>query len=262
MNRPRDKEPLVGSGPLAASRNDAEVYGVKGGPRVSRSGGSSSWLMRIVLLVIICALVAVGIWAVELQKSLQDSRTTLAGYNDVIGQLKTQLSVTDESVNQTSAKAEDKLKELDSEIRKLWDNVWKRAKTRIDQNEASLTSLKKQQASFLTALNDQTGAIKTFDEKLSDYQQLLNALTTQANLIPDNQAKIAAAQKAMSDLIGELEALKGKVKNLRGDQTVLSAQSEEFEEWVDSFNGYRRQVTQKLYEIEQALLPPAPATTP
>ena len=258
MSRPRDKEPLLGPGPLAASRDHGEVYG-KGGPRVSHSGTSHSWLMRIVLLAIIVALVGVGVWAVELQKNLQDSRTTLAGYNQVINDLKAQLSVTDESVNQTSAQAEDKLKELDSEIRKLWDNVWKRAKTRIDQNEATLKSLKKQQASFLTALNNQTGAIKTFDETLNEYQRNLNALTVQANLIPDNQAKIAAAQKSVSDLISELEALKGSVKTLRGDQTVLAAQSGEFEEWIDSFNGYRRQVTQKLYEIEQALQPPAPA---
>lgn len=258
MSRPRDNEPMIGPGPLAASRDHAEVYGTKGGARISHAGAADSWLMRIVLLAIIAALVAVGIWAVELQKSLQDSRATLAGYNQVIGQLKAQLSVTDESVNQTSAQAEDKLKELDSEIRKLWDNVWKRAKTRIDQNEASLKSLKAQQASFLKTLNAQTGAIKNFDEKLGAYQQSLNTLTAQANLIPDNQQKIAAAQKSISNLITELETLKGSVKALRADQTVLAAQSSEFEEWVDSFNGYRRQVTQKLYEIEQALQPAAP----
>lgn len=260
MPRPGDKEPMLGPGPMMAVRENDEVFGAAGSSERRRSPASESWLMRIVLLVIIVALVGVGIWAVELQKSLQASTNTLASYDKVIADLRSQLSVTDESVNQTSAQAEDKLKELDSEIRKLWDNVWKRAKVRIDKNEVAITSLKNQQSAFIKTLNAQTEAVKTLDKKLDEFQVSLNVLIAQANIIPKNQADIAAAQKSISSLGSDIEKLRASFKTMALEQTELSVQSGEFEEWIDSFNGYRRQVSQKLYELEQAMQPAAPAT--
>ncbi len=259
MNQARDKDPLLGPGPISPSREDNAVYGKKGGIRPDYAGGGVSWLTRFVLLIIIAALVGVGLWSVELQNNLQASRATLASYDEVIADLKSQLSVTDESVSQTTAQSEDKLKQLDLEIRKLWDNVWRKAKQRLDKNEAALKSLKNQQASFLTTLNGQTDALKTFDGKLDEFQVNLNILTGQADFIPQNTDDIANANKSISTLISQLENLKADLKSMQAEQTGLAAQSDEFEEWIDSFNGYRRQVTQKLYEIEQAVQAPAAA---
>ena len=159
--------------------------------------------------------------------ALQQSRDTLVIYNQTIDTLKSQLSVTDENVSQTSAQAEDKLKHLETEIRKLWDNVWRKASRRLDEHEAQLTSLKNQQGGFVTTLNDQTAALQLLDGKFNDLQQAVTAVAKQAILAPQNEADVAAARQSISSLISRLEALGGDLKKLRTEQRSLAAQSAE-----------------------------------
>jgi len=97
-------------------KDDKLIYGAKGGSAPSYAGGQTPWLTRVVLLVIFIALGGVAFWGIHLQTELQQSRATLADYDGVINELRKQLSVTDESINQTSAQADDRLKELDFEI--------------------------------------------------------------------------------------------------------------------------------------------------
>lgn len=235
-------------------KDDKLIYGKKGAPAPSYAGGQTSWITRVMLLLIVLAIGAVAFWGVKLQSDLQASRATLADYDNVIAQLRKELSVTDESINQSSAMADDRLKELDSEIRKLWDNVWKKSRIRLDQNEATISSLKNQQASFLKTINEQTELLATIDTNLT-------AITER---FPTVELDAAEAKKATGSLVSSIEALRADLQALRSQQLGISAQTEEFNEWIESINGYRKLVNRRLDELETEInnSKVVPATTP
>jgi uncharacterized coiled-coil protein SlyX len=61
----------------------------------------------------------------------------LERYEGRIADLEDRLADTDEGMSQNAAVQAAKIRELDSEVRKLWDNVWKRSKERLGVLEAS-----------------------------------------------------------------------------------------------------------------------------
>jgi DNA repair exonuclease SbcCD ATPase subunit len=61
----------------------------------------------------------------------------LERYEGRIAELEDRLADTDEGMSQNAAVQAAKIRELDSEVRKLWDNVWKRSKERLGVLEAS-----------------------------------------------------------------------------------------------------------------------------
>ena len=252
MSVNKKQDPIMGTDAVVPVREDKHIYGKKGGLAPSYSGGQTSWLMRVVLLAIVVALGGVAWWGIELQKDLQASRKTLAEYDNVIGELRKQLSVTDESINQTTAQADDRLKELDFEIRKLWDNVWKRSRQRLDQNEANIKSLKNQQAAFLETINKQTELLASVDQNITDI----------AARFPQTELDAAEAKKATGSLISSIEGLRSDLKTIRSQQMSLAASTDEFDEWIESINGYRKQVNRKLADIEQELAAPTSASVP
>ena len=71
---------------------------------------------------------------------LRQAERTMAGYAVRIGDLEARLSDTDEGMNQNATVQAAKIRELDSEVRKLWDNVWKQAKDRLGKLEAASKS--------------------------------------------------------------------------------------------------------------------------
>ena len=57
--------------------------------------------------------------------------------------LEQRLSSADESLEENSVTTAVKLKELDFEIRKLWDNVWKKQKQELAEHDAQLAKNEK-----------------------------------------------------------------------------------------------------------------------
>lgn len=235
-------------------KDDKLIYGKKGAPAPSYAGGQTSWITRLMLLLIVLTIGAMAFWGLKLQSDLQASRAILADYDNVIAQLRKELSVTDESINQSSAMADDRLKELDGEIRKLWDNVWKKSRIRLDQNEATISSLKNQQASFLKTINEQTELLATIDTNLA-------AITER---FPTVERDATEAKKATGSLVSSIEALRADLQALRSKQLGISAQTKEFNEWIESINGYRKLVNRRLDELETEInnSKVVPATTP
>jgi uncharacterized coiled-coil protein SlyX len=79
-------------------------------------------------------------WAWQLQQQLDRAGSEMESYARRIGDLEARLSDTDEGMSQNAAVQAAKIRELDTEVRKLWDNVWKKSKERLAKLEASSAS--------------------------------------------------------------------------------------------------------------------------
>ena len=94
-----------------------------------RSGGYSLLSRLLATVSLVVAAVACA-WAWQLQQQLDQANVALVGYAERIGDLEARLSDTDEGMNQNATLQAAKIRELDTEVRKLWDNVWKKSKER------------------------------------------------------------------------------------------------------------------------------------
>jgi len=120
-----------------------------------------------------------------------------------------------------------------------------------------LKSLKNQQAAFLKTIDEQTALLATIDANLASMTERF----------PTVEMDAAEAKKATGSLISSLEALRAEVQGLRTQQLGIAAQTDEFNEWIDSINGYRKLVNRRLDELETQITttssaPAAAATTP
>jgi uncharacterized coiled-coil protein SlyX len=104
-------------------------------PPASGGGG----FVMFMLTVLVLALTGASYYLYEQLTSAQKQLASGQGRIDVLEQ---RLSVADESITESSVSTQVKLKELDFEVRKLWDNVWKKQKDELAQHEASLVAQK------------------------------------------------------------------------------------------------------------------------
>jgi chromosome segregation ATPase len=261
----RDEEPVLSSSPFIADRGDGKPSNGKVKKNADGSVSSGSGLgTKLMLVIAVISLVALAAWIAELQKQLQASSNLLIAYQENMQALEQRLSITDESMMQSDTQLEDKVKMLDIEVRKLWDNVWKKTKTELakhdkalaDQNNRITTQNKKIVVQGTAITNLKKNDTNT-DSRLGANQIAISTLNEQLYVASDNAAATATTisklQAQMTGLGQSLTAVKESTGSLTTQQQVLLKRIGETEEWVESFNGYRREVNQKILRLEGAL---------
>ncbi|MFB1035062.1 MAG: hypothetical protein QMC38_06910, partial [Sinobacterium sp.] len=186
------------------------------------------------------------------QKQLQASSNLLISYQQKMQALEQSLLITDESMMQSDTQFEDKVKMLDSEVRKLWDNVWKNTRIELAKHDKELAVQNKKIASQNTILTNLVSINKNIDGKLSANRIAISTLNEQLYIANENATSIAKLQAQMTGLAQSLIAVKESSNSLTAQQRDLLKRISQTEEWVESFNGYRREVNQKLLRLEGA----------
>jgi len=210
--------------------------------------GGSGTLSRIAAGI---ALIAAGLafaWAWQLQNQLDQASNQLQDYAARIGDLEARLSDTDEGMNQNAAVQAVKIAELDSEVRKLWDNVWKQAGARLDKLEAASTaqgkSLKGTESSLAAnkkALQEATADLAQLKSVGGDLARLMSSAKT-------NQAEV----ERVADSLNRIELSMARLeKRVAGN-----------EEWVASVNAFRRQINASLGELQATVSALQAGSTP
>jgi len=214
-----------------------QAQGARAAPRRELSG---SWL-----LVALCLLSTVGIggWSYLLHEQLKAAGVEVADARQRVQQLEQRLSVTDESVSQSSDVLQVRLKEVDGEIRKLWDNVWKRAKQQLAEQEQAIKALQAkvdqqagQGAQAQTALTEQGKAVAALQKDLGRIASLDDAL-----------GKLSVRVAAQDETVRELDDSVGQAG---ATTATFDKRIAGIEEWVDSFNGYRTQTNRKILDLQ------------
>ncbi len=231
-NSPRDTDDSFNSLPTMKPAHDEVIQrrrSTRGsGPVQSKPG--LTWLVFIIAIAASASsyffysqnrLTEARLSATELRLSSLESRLTSAG---------DELTQSDEAVRV-------QLKELDREVRKLWDNVWKKSKITLDEHSVNIKNL----TTRTTKLNDQQALSKqqlsALNGEIMGYSASLEELTENLDSLQAASQQLAA----MNQLLQSLE------QQLRAHDERIGAN----EEWVNSINSFRRQVNRQLNALSQ-----------
>jgi len=192
--------------PRGGSRGNGSARGGESAPP-ARPGLLSGLGLALSLLIALSACA----WAWQLQERLVQAGFERERFEKRIADLEDRLADTDEGMSQNAAVQAAKIRELDSEVRKLWDNVWARSKERLGKLEAS----EKRFASAIAA-NSQTIETTQADlsSALTDIAQLTRVAGDMERLMTSSrtsQAEIERVADALNTINLELSRLGKRV---------------------------------------------------
>jgi len=206
-------------------------------PRVADAsaspGVSGAW--RALAVAALAFGIVASATAVVLLRQSADLKAALEQSNLRISDLEGRLSSTGDSMNQSSASMQVKLKELGSEVDKLWA-ASRKSGGRSEEMEATLKKLAvtvdtdRRQISSLAAGQD------AFAKQLAANEDRADALKT-----------LREQQAGLQTSLGRLNST---MTSLASTQSAQESRIKETEQWVKSNIEFRKQVTQRLTRLE------------
>ena len=214
--------------------------------RTATSGtGGAGFLARLFICISLVVAAVACAWAWQLQQSLDGSAALLANYETRIADLEARLSDTDEGLNESSAAMAVKIKELYSEVDKLWASAWRRNKAKIADLEKARDGLTSRVATLEKTDAAYSGQLKSLGGDLEKLRAVAGDL--------DRLITTADANQALIERLGD-DVSRAALENSR-----LQKRMQDSEEWQASVDAFRRQVNQALLELKQG---PAAAAAP
>ena len=250
MSRDDDVSPIPsisavreGSAPGAAvPRPRGGSRGANGGSRGEGGASTSSrpgLISSVGLVLALLIALAACAWAWQLQERLTQAGHTLERYEKRIADLEDRLADTDEGMNQNAAVQAAKIRELDSEVRKLWDNVWKRSKERLDKLEVS-------EKRFASGIAANTKAVEATQADLG------RAMTDIAQLtkIAGDMERLATSARSSQ---AEVERVADALNAVNLELARLNKRVEGNEEWITAINAFRQSTNASISQLQSSL---------
>ena len=225
------------SGTSAVPRRRGASRGGSGSTGGGRSGaGPLLWLLTLVALGVGGGALA---WAWNLGEELVQTGYQLERYEARIADLEARLADTDEGMNQNATVQAAKIRELDSEVRKLWDNVWKRSKQRLGVLEASSKR-------FEQSITGNTQSIEATQSELGRARQDLAALQSIGG---DLERVLTSAQSNQT----QVERIADALNRAELQLTRVEKRVGEHEEWLRAVDGFRQSTNASINQLQAAL---------
>ena len=243
-------------------KSESRVDASKASPKVnvapkstaSTASLSGAWLYAVATFVVLVVLLSAYLF-----REIQEMRAILASTQDQssqqLGNLASQLSATDESLNQSSGKIADDLKLHESEIRKLWDVSNKRNKEWIEKNQSDISKIEKQRAEISKSVSAMEAEIAALKKQSQQYALQRNQMQTQLDLASESVKQAEAKVAAQKKVIDQVNQMMPSLKTLAAVQAKgdgLDVRIGEVEAAISAFDAYRRQVNIRLDRIESA----------
>jgi predicted RNase H-like nuclease (RuvC/YqgF family) len=198
------------------------------------AGVSSGWRF-LAIAGLVFGLAATGA-AVALFQQATALTAALEQSNLRISDLEGRLSSTGDSMSQSSASMQVKLKELGAEVDKLWASAWRKNGERIDGLDASLQKASDAAGSDRKQIAALAAAQQKLEQQVTSSQDLAGAIKT----LQEQQANLQSA-------IGRLNST---MNSLASTQSAQEARLKDSEQWQQSNIEFRKQVTQRLTRLE------------
>ena len=238
--------PIVATrdGDHSRSTRSPELGGVD---RNQRSGNSrqpavmsaSHLLAPLTAIVALLVTVVACVWGWQLQGQLQLANGQMANYATRIADLEARLSDTDEGMNQNAAVQAVKVATLETEVRKLWDNVWKQSQQRLDKLET------------LTAA--QSKSIKGLDVALASAELQLTQVSGDAAKLKSVADNLARVMSSASLTQTEVERVADSLNRIDLAVAKLDKRVAVNQEAVSSIDAFRKQVNASLSQLRSTL---------
>ena len=222
------REPASRGAALPRSRAQGRGSAPGGRGERARPGGLFSAVLGLALLAALSACV----WAWQLQERLTQAGHVAQRYAVRIADLEDRLADTDEGMSQNATLQAAKIRELDSEVRKLWDNVWKRAKERLGKLEAG----QKRLGDALAANGQGLAAMR---EDLARLQQATGAI----------EGLIASSRRRQA----EVERVADTLNAINLELAKLNKRVADNEEWIGAINAFRKTTNASIAELQASL---------
>lgn len=205
----------------------------------SASGTGAGLLARLFITIALVVAAVACAWAWQLQGQLEQAQGLMAAYEARIGDLEDRLSDTDEGMNENAVVQAAKIKELDSEVRKLWDNVWKKSQARLDALEASSARYGK--------------SLKGLDASVAKLQQEQTQASAELAKLKSVSVDLSRLMSSAKAGQAEVERVADTLNKIDLDIARLNKRVESNEEWVGSINAFRRQINGSLTELQNTV---------
>ena len=199
------------------------------------AGGTGVWTRLFLTIALVVAAVACA-WAWQLQEQLEQSGHLMERYEARISDLEDRLSDTDEGLSQNTATMAVKIKELYSEVDKLWASAWRKNKAKIEALESSS---------------------KKNAQKLARTEKSLVAAQSQLKSASADLMKLKSVAGDLSRLMASAKANQSEVERVADDLnrinlefSKLSKQVKDNKEWLSSINAFRSQVNSALTRMQ------------
>ena len=193
---------------------------------------SGSGLLTIAALIV--AVAAAGA-AYLLWIQGEAAATSLESATARIAELENQLSSTGDELSESDAAVRVRMKELDTEVRKLWDarKVTKKQVTELETTTRNLVTRTGKQREQLNAVVGQATAMSASLDELVEQLEDVDP----------------------SELDASIDKLQAQLSTFAKDLNGLKASSEDHRQWLESVDAFRRQVNDRLNAIQN----PAPS---
>lgn len=231
-NDPRNTDDSFNSLPTMKPAHD-EVIQRRRSTRGSSPVQSKPGLTWLALIAALAA--SASCYYLFTQNQLAEARVSAAELR--LSSLESRLISAGDELTQSDEAVRVQLKELDREVRKLWDNVWKKSKITLEEHSLNIKNL----TTRTSKLNDQQALSKqqlsALNGEIMGYSASLEELTDSLDSLQAASQQLAA----MNQLLPRLE------QQLNAHDKRISSN----EEWVNSINSFRRQVNRQLNALSQ-----------
>ncbi len=236
-----DQNDLIPS--IKADQDDVATYRRSGRSEAPKQSNFNGLLVFVIVLMAIMMGIG-GYTLYEVQLKLAESNELLEQGQENIRALDSRLAATGTDVSKTLQDVRAQVETNFSEIDKLWRVAYRQNRPDIQKNLRAIAELK----------DDLGGKVNAMDASVrqmtSQYQTMLSELTSlRAGLLKDNE-----------ELITEIALLRGQVQDQsvaqeagKREVNALTRQVKETQEAIDSIDQHRRQISQKLVELQNLI---------
>jgi chromosome segregation ATPase len=216
--------------------------------RTPSSAGSTAGRVITATFVFVALAVALGsvIWSWQLQQQLVEASHIMERHNARIMELEAAIADTDEGLSQNAAQMAVRIKELYSEVDKLWASAWRR-------NKADIEALQTAAGNHDKALKALVSADKTAIDERTQNAAMIDLLRKDMAKLKSVASDLERLASSASSNQSALERTADNVNKLTLQFSALSKRVEGNEEWIGSINAFRRQVNTTLTELQRSV---------
>ncbi len=251
MAQRRDPSTSSGGGISADPGDNRYRSGGGAGGRPSRpaassgGGGGRGVGTSIVLAILIAGLAGAGWFIANQHQLIGKQQAALDAADNRLKLLEDRLRMTDEALSDTGDETKEKINFWESEIRKLWAVSNERNKKWIEDNRANIGKLGKQVGEVAASQRTMKSAVDRHDKSLAQQQDIIDQLAS----VELQFQQLISSQR---DLVDRVNALNQQVSGVRTD---LAGRVAENEQAITAIDAYRRQINNRLNDLERRLAP-------